>query len=120
MNCCNHDCQQGDACPNRIKPDRTDKVLTLMNWALAIVCILSLALAVLYGIAATGGFTRIEEIKAVEADKLEAIRAAQLRQKFERAASAMCGENASWTEVEPGTVQCLTKHARKTGGKVAL
>jgi len=115
MSCCNFSCDQGRKCPAR-RPIHINAI----DLILGIVCLASLCLAVFFGIAATGGFARLEEIKAVEADKLEAIRAAQLRKKFERAASALCGENAAWTEVEPGTVQCLTKHARRVGQKVAL
>lgn len=36
------------------------------------------------------------------------------RQRFERAAQAMCGENAAWSELDGGAVQCRTKHGRKT------
>jgi len=34
--------------------------------------------------------------------------------RFERAAQAMCGDNAGWTQLENGAVQCFTKTGRKT------
>ena len=34
--------------------------------------------------------------------------------RFERAAQAMCGENAGWARLENGAVQCFTKTGRKT------
>ena len=44
----------------------------------------------------------------------DAHRADLARQRFERAAQAMCGENAAWSELEGGAIQCRTKHGRKT------
>jgi hypothetical protein len=34
--------------------------------------------------------------------------------RFEKAAQAMCGENAGWTQLENGAVQCFNKTGRKT------
>jgi hypothetical protein len=34
--------------------------------------------------------------------------------RFEKAAQAMCGDNAGWTQLENGAVQCLTKRGHKT------
>ena len=34
--------------------------------------------------------------------------------RFEKAAQQMCGENAGWTRLENGAVQCFTKTGRKT------
>jgi hypothetical protein len=34
--------------------------------------------------------------------------------RFEKAAQAMCGDNAGWTKLENGSVQCLTKRGHKT------
>jgi hypothetical protein len=39
--------------------------------------------------------------------------------RFEKAAQAMCGENAGWTQLENGAVQCFTKRGKKTS-KVQL
>jgi hypothetical protein len=34
--------------------------------------------------------------------------------RFEKAAQQMCGENAGWTQLENGSVQCFTKRGHKT------
>ena len=34
--------------------------------------------------------------------------------RFEKAAQAMCGDNAGWTKLENGAVQCFTKRGHKT------
>ena len=34
--------------------------------------------------------------------------------RFEKAAQQMCGDNASWTKLENGAVQCFTKRGHKT------
>ena len=34
--------------------------------------------------------------------------------RFEKAAQAMCGENAGWAKLDNGSVQCFTKTGRKT------
>jgi len=34
--------------------------------------------------------------------------------RFEKAAQAMCGDNAGWTQLENGSVQCFTKRGHKT------
>ena len=34
--------------------------------------------------------------------------------RFEKAAQQMCGENAGWTKLDNGSVQCFTKQGRKT------
>jgi hypothetical protein len=34
--------------------------------------------------------------------------------RFEKAAQAMCGDNAGWTQLENGSVQCFTKRGYKT------
>ena len=45
----------------------------------------------------------------------DAIRTEQAQARFERAAQAMCGQNAAWRLTStPGEVQCLTKHGHKT------
>lgn len=51
---------------------------------------------------------------AQAADIEHAHQAAEARQRFARAARAMCGPQSPWTEPEPGVVQCHTKHGRKT------
>ena len=34
--------------------------------------------------------------------------------RFEKAAQAMCGDNAGWTKLDNGAVQCFTKRGYKT------
>jgi len=34
--------------------------------------------------------------------------------RFEKAAQAMCGDNAGWTKLENGAVQCFNKTGHKT------
>ena len=43
-----------------------------------------------------------------------ALRAADERRRFERAAQALCGPQAAWQELADGAVQCRTKHGRPT------
>ena len=49
---------------------------------------------------------------AADAKATQAEQRAQV--KFEKAAQAMCGDNAGWTKLENGAVQCFTKTGRKT------
>ena len=49
---------------------------------------------------------------AADAKATQAEQRAQAR--FEKAAQAMCGDNAGWTKLENGAVQCFTKTGRKT------
>lgn len=44
----------------------------------------------------------------------DAQRAAVAQARFDRAAQAMCGENAGWQLRADGAVQCLTKRGHKT------
>lgn len=44
----------------------------------------------------------------------DAQRAAQARQRFERAAQLVCGSQAAWREAGNGVVQCFTKRGRPT------
>lgn len=57
---------------------------------------------------------RLDEATAVHEDAISAQQAAQQRERFERAAQAMCGENAGWRELDDGRVQCATKRGHKT------
>lgn len=51
---------------------------------------------------------------AQAADIEHAHQAAAARQRFARAAQAMCGPQSPWSEPAPGVVQCHNKHGRKT------
>lgn len=44
----------------------------------------------------------------------DAQRAAEARQRFERAAQLVCGVQAAWREAGNGVVQCFTKRGRPT------
>lgn len=58
---------------------------------------------------------RLDESTAVHEDAISAQQAAQQRARFERAAQAMCGENAGWRELEGGAVQCHLKNGKRAG-----
>ena len=49
---------------------------------------------------------------AADAKATQAEQRAQAR--FEKAAQAMCGDNAGWTKLENGAVQCFTKRGHAT------
>lgn len=44
----------------------------------------------------------------------DAINAAIAQEKFALAAQALCGPQASWQQLNDGSVQCKTKHGRPT------
>jgi len=44
----------------------------------------------------------------------EAIEQQKKAQRFEKAAQAVCGTNAAFTDLGDGVIQCLTKKGRKT------
>jgi hypothetical protein len=80
-----------------------------INWTLAVATALVLSTAYLLD----GPSDHEAAIDAaVDAKATQAEQRAQAR--FERAAQAMCGENAGWTQLENGAVQCLTKRGHKT------
>lgn len=57
---------------------------------------------------------RMEEIDASHRDAVAAEKQAAARVRFERAAQAMCGENAGWRELADGAVQCYTHRGHPT------
>lgn len=57
---------------------------------------------------------RMDEIDASHRDAVAAEKQAAARGRFERAAQAMCGENAGWRELGDGAVQCYTHRGHKT------
>lgn len=79
-------------------------------WLAAIAIVLAyIGAAVLDG--PTDHSTEIAQAQALD----DAYRAAQYRQRYERAAARACGgENAAWSELDGGAIQCRTKHGRKT------
>jgi hypothetical protein len=80
-----------------------------INWTLA--GVMALALSTAYLLDGPGDHQAAIDA-AADAKATQAEQAAQAR--FERAAQAMCGENAGWTRLDNGAVQCLTKRGHKT------
>ena len=80
-----------------------------INWTLAVAMAAVLSTAYLLD-----GPSEIQAAidAAADAKATQAEQRAQAR--FEKAAQAMCGENAGWTKLENGTVQCFTKKGHKT------
>ena len=75
----------------------------------------AIAIVLLYIMAAVLDGPTDHSTEAAQAQALDdAHRAAQYRQRFERAAAEICGINASFTEIGNGVIQCATKHGRKT------
>jgi len=80
-----------------------------INWGLAAMTALVLSTAYLLD----GPSDHQAQIDA-EASVRLAQRQARLDASFERAARAVCGENAGWQTLPNGTLQCLTKKGVKT------
>lgn len=53
-------------------------------------------------------------LDAHDAEKARPHREPSPRERFERAAQAICGDNAAWEEVAPGQIQCFTHRGHKT------
>ena len=81
----------------------------IINWTMAVAVAVVLSTAYLLD-----GPSEIQAAidAAADARATQAEQRAQAR--FEKAAQAMCGENAGWTKLENGAVQCFTKTGRKT------
>ena len=79
-----------------------------INWTMAVAMAVVLSTAYLLD-----GPSEIQAAidAAADAKATQAEQRAQAR--FEKAAQAMCGENAGWTKLENGAVQCFTKTGRK-------
>jgi hypothetical protein len=56
----------------------------------------------------------LEAEKAQASDLQAAIRTAQKRARFEKAAQQACGDNAGYIELHGGGVQCMTHRGYKT------
>lgn len=73
------------------------------------------AILVLFAVVAIAGAMSVGGPALDEFDALkDAQESAARRDRFERAAQAMCGENAAWRELADGAVQCFTKRGYKT------
>ena len=81
----------------------------IINWTLAVA--VSLALSTAYLLDGPSDHQAAIDA-AADAKATQAEQRAQAR--FEKAAQAMCGDNAGWTKLENGAVQCFTKTGRKT------
>lgn len=81
----------------------------IINWTLAVAVAVVLSTAYLLD-----GPSEIQAAidAAADAKATQAEQKAQAR--FEKAAQAMCRENAGWAKLENGAVQCFTKTGRKT------
>jgi hypothetical protein len=81
----------------------------LINWTLAGAVALVMSTAYLLD----GPSDHQAAIDTAAAER-NAQRAAVAQARFDRAAQAMCGENAGWQLRADGAVQCLTKRGHKT------
>lgn len=80
-----------------------------INWTLAVAVSLVLSTAYLLD----GPSDHQAAIDAA-ADAKATQREQAALERFERAAQAMCGDNAGWTKLENGAVQCFTKRGHAT------
>jgi len=81
----------------------------LINWTLAVATALVLSTAYLLDGPSDhqAAIDAAADAKATQAEK-------RAQARFEKAAQAMCGDNAGWTQLANGSVQCLTKRGHKT------
>ena len=80
-----------------------------INWTLAVAAALVLSTAYLLD---GPSDHQAAQDAAADAKAMQAEQRAQAR--FEKAAQQMCGENAGWTQLENGAVQCFNKTGHKT------
>ena len=80
-----------------------------INWMLAVATALVLSTAYLLD-----GPSDYQAAIDAAADAKATQREQAALARFEKAAQAMCGDNAGWTQLENGAVQCLTKRGHKT------
>jgi hypothetical protein len=80
-----------------------------INWTLAV----AVALVLSTGYLLDGPSDHQAAIDAA-ADAKATQREQAQQARFEKAAQQMCGENAGWTQLENGAVQCFTKRGHKT------
>ena len=81
----------------------------IINWTMAVAVAVVLSTAYLLD-----GPSEIQAAIDAAADAKATQREQAALARFEKAAQAMCGENAGWTKLENGSVQCFTKQGRKT------
>ncbi len=80
-----------------------------INWTLAALAALVLSTAYLLD-----GPSDHQAAMDAAADAKATQREQRTQARFEKAAQAMCGENAGWTKLDNGSVQCFTKRGHKT------
>ena len=80
-----------------------------INWTLAVLTALVLSTAYLLD-----GPSDHQAAIDTAADAKATQREQAALARFEKAAQAMCGDNAGWTQLENGAVQCFNKTGRKT------
>lgn len=81
----------------------------IINWTLAVA--VSLVLSTAYLLDGPSDHQAALDA-AADVRSTQAEQRAQAR--FERAAQAMCGDNAGWKLLDSGSVQCFTKRGYKT------
>lgn len=82
---------------------------TLINYSLAAITALVLSTAYLLD-----GPSDYQAAIDAAADAKATQREQAALARFEKAAQAMCGENAGWTKLDNGSVQCFTKRGHAT------
>ena len=82
---------------------------TLINWTLAALAALVLSTAYLLDGPSDhqAALDAAADVKATQREQAALAR-------FEKAAQAMCGDNAGWKLLNSGSVQCFTKRGYKT------
>jgi hypothetical protein len=81
----------------------------LINWTLAALTALVLSTAYLLD-----GPSDHQAAMDAAADAKATQTEQRAQARFEKAAQQMCGDNAGWTQLENGAVQCFTKRGHKT------
>ena len=81
----------------------------IINWTLAVAMAAVLSTAYLLD-----GPSDHQAAMDAAADAKATQREQRAQARFEKAAQAMCGENAGWTKLDNGAVQCFTKRGHKT------
>lgn len=81
----------------------------IINWTMAVAVALVLSTAYLLD-----GPSEIQAAIDAAADARATQREQAQQARFEKAAQAMCGDNAGWAKLENGAVQCFTKRGHKT------
>jgi hypothetical protein len=81
----------------------------IINWTMAIAVSLVLSTAYLLD-----GPSDHQAAQDASADSQATQREQAALARFEKAAQAMCGDNAGWAKLENGAVQCFTKRGHAT------